>query len=571
MSRPLSKSTYYYKLNRRIPNGTYGGVRGKSIQYFIEKFSLLDSRYEFFFTFIFLVEEGGIFVDLYEVRKDLSLGIPLTQLNLRVTDYARVSTDHLEQKKSLQNQVEHFEEFIKQNPNWTYIEGYVDDGISGTSDVKRDQFMKMIEDARLGKFDLIVTKEISRFSRNTLDSIKYTRELLGYGVAVLFVNDNINTALPDSELRLTIMASMAQDEIRRLSERVKFGMRRAIERGDILGNDLLFGYKKNKENGKLELQLEESLVVGRIYDLYAIQELSLSRIAKILNEENLKTSLGKKWKVTQLSRMIENPKYKGYYCGKKSEIIDYMTKRVQKFEKKDWVLYEDQEKIPPIVTEELWLRANERLEKRKKKSCHSQNRYLYSGKILCKEHKAIFHRREFRKKKRDVTWVCSLYLKEGKKVCDSPNLRETELDYIMADLIKKLNIDCLEIQAILMNYYKRASFLEDFLVSLKAKEKEIETIQLKKEKLLDLYLKESLDNQEFQERNEQFNEQIKTLNEDIKKIKEMKDKQKEKEESEELSCILKSKINDKRVNDKIIHLILHHMVVSKVNQPQERK
>ena len=100
-------------------------------------------------------------MDLYTVRKQLNMGMPLTSIKLRVTDYARVSTDHLEQKKSLQNQVEHFEQYIKENPNWTYVKGYVDDGITGTSDVKRDNFMKMIEDARSGKFDLIVTKEIS--------------------------------------------------------------------------------------------------------------------------------------------------------------------------------------------------------------------------------------------------------------------------------------------------------------------------------------------------------------------------------------------------------------------------
>ena len=121
-------------------------------------------------------------MDLYTVRKQLNMGMPLTSIKLRVTDYARVSTEHLEQKKSLQNQVEHFEQYIKENPNWTYTPGYVDDGITGTSDVKREKFMQMIEDARCGKFDLIVTKEISRFSRNTLDSIKYTRELLSYGV-----------------------------------------------------------------------------------------------------------------------------------------------------------------------------------------------------------------------------------------------------------------------------------------------------------------------------------------------------------------------------------------------------
>ena len=339
-------------------------------------------------------------MDLYTVRKQLNMGMPLTSINLRVTDYARVSTDHLEQKKSLQNQVEHFEQYIKENPNWTYVKGYVDDGITGTSDIKRDNFMKMIEDARLGKFDLIVTKEISRFSRNTLDSIKYTRELLSYGVAVLFVNDNINTALPDSELRLTIMASMAQDEIRRLSERVKFGMNRAIERGEILGNDLLYGYKKDKDTGVLNIIDTQAKVVRRIYELYAVQELSLSKIAKTLNNEGFKTCQNKKWCISTISRMIENPKYKGYYCARKSEIVDYMTKRIKYFEKDDWVIYEDKTRIPPIIDEDLWERANTRLASRKKafmmrkedKSIY-KNRYLYSAKIYCGEHNTVFHRR----------------------------------------------------------------------------------------------------------------------------------------------------------------------------------
>ena len=305
-------------------------------------------------------------MNLYSIRKELSMGIPLTNIKLRVTDYARVSTEHIEQKKSLQNQVEHFEQYIKENPNWIYIKGYVDDGISGTSDIKRDNFMRMIEDAKLGKFDLIVTKEISRFSRNTLDSIKYTRLLLSYGVAVFFVNDNINTALPDSELRLTIMASMAQDEIRRLSERVKFGMNRAIERGEILGNDMLYGYKKNKETGSLNIIEDEAKIVRKIYDLYAVDNLSLSKICKILNDLNLKTNKHKNWCVSTISRMIENPKYKGYYCAKKSEIVDYMTKKVKHFKKDEWIIYDDKEKIPCIIDEDLWERANIRLNARKK-------------------------------------------------------------------------------------------------------------------------------------------------------------------------------------------------------------
>lgn len=137
--------------------------------------------------------------------------------------------------------------------------------------------MKMIEDARCGKFDLIVTKEISRFSRNTIDSIKYTRELLSFGVSVFFVYDNINATMPDSELRLTIMDSMAQYEIRRLSERVKFGMNRSIKCGEIL----YYGYKKDKENGSFIMVVEEVSIVRRTYDLFGIKELSFSEIVKI--------------------------------------------------------------------------------------------------------------------------------------------------------------------------------------------------------------------------------------------------------------------------------------------------
>lgn len=511
-------------------------------------------------------------MDLYTVRKQLNMGMPLTSIKLRVTDYARVSTDHLEQKKSLQNQVEHFEQYIKQNPNWTYTPGYVDDGITGTSDVKRDNFMKMIEDARLGKFDLIVTKEISRFSRNTLDSIKYTRELLSYGVAVLFVNDNINTAMPDSELRLTIMASMAQDEIRRLSERVKFGMNRAIERGEILGNDMLYGYKKDKDTGVLNIIENEAKIVRRIYELYAVEELSLSKISKTLNNEGLKTCQKKKWCISTISRMIENPKYKGYYCARKSEIVDYMTKKIKYFEKDDWVIYEDKTRIPPIIDEDLWERANTRLITRKKafvmrkedKSIY-KNRYLYSAKIYCREHNTVFHRREFRKNKKDITWVCSEYLKNGKSTCDSPNIRESELDAIFKDLISKLQIDSNQVVETLMNYYKHLEIDTGIDEEISLREKQINNLYAKKDKLLELSLQGSLSNTEFYERNSSFNEKIKVLDNELNKLKSQKDELKgTTDKTKELAEILKQKINSKSTIDKIISSLLEHIVVSKI-------
>ena len=298
-------------------------------------------------------------MDLYKIRSSLCKGININSMNLRVTYYSRVSTEHDEQINSLKNQINHFEEMIKNNKNWIFITGYVDTGISGTTDYKRDNFMKMIDDARMGKFDLIITKEISRFSRNTLDSIKYTRILLSFGVGVYFYNDNINTILPDSELRLTIMASMAQDEVRRLSERVKFGMQRSIKNGVILGNNLLYGY--DKKGAHLIINESESEVVKRLFTMYAIDKLSLNQIMRIFNEEGIKTSLNKKWNVTTLSRMISNPKYKGFYCGRKSEVIDYMSKKVKRFEESEWVMYENTESIPPIIDEYLFYKFSEYL------------------------------------------------------------------------------------------------------------------------------------------------------------------------------------------------------------------
>jgi DNA invertase Pin-like site-specific DNA recombinase len=169
------------------------------------------------------------------------MGKTIYDFPLRVTYYARVSTDKDERLNSLDNQKFYFDDFIKKCPNWTFAEGYIDEGISGTTAAKRDSFLRMVEDANQGLFDLILTKEISRFSRSTLDSIKYTQDLLSCGVGVLFQSDNINTILPDSELRLTIMASVAQEEVRKLSERVRFGMKRSIEKNRALGNSAIWG------------------------------------------------------------------------------------------------------------------------------------------------------------------------------------------------------------------------------------------------------------------------------------------------------------------------------------------
>ena len=203
-------------------------------------------------------------MDIHTIRMELRTK-SIYDLPLRVTYYARVSSESDEQLNSLGNQVSYYEDLIRRNLPWTFVPGYIDEGLSGISTKKRENFNRMIEDAAEGQFDLIITKEISRFARNTLDSIQYTRQLLSYGVGVFFQNDNINTLDPDSEFRLVVMAGVAQDEVQKLSERLKFGFRQAIKNGHVLGNDRLWGY--DKSGCVLTVNETEAQAVRRIFDL----------------------------------------------------------------------------------------------------------------------------------------------------------------------------------------------------------------------------------------------------------------------------------------------------------------
>lgn len=382
-------------------------------------------------------------MNLFKIREQLNQGIPLSNLNLKVTFYSRISTNHENQKTSLINQEDYFKSLIQSNKNWTYIEGYIDKGISGISDIKRTNFLNMIKDSKKNKFDLIITKEISRFSRNTLDSIKYTRELLNNGVAVLFTNDNINTIYPDSELRLTIMASLAQDEIRRLSERVKFGVNMSIKKGHILGNKL-YGYKKNKN--KLTIIKKEAEVVKEIFYQYAIQNKSIPSICEYLNNKNIKTNYNKKWCTSTILRMIKNPKYKGYYCANKTSTIDYMTKKVINIPKEEWILYKSSNQIPPIIDENTWYKANNKLNKK-----HYTKTTPSKLNILCKKHNTSLYRRKQLKASNDISYICSHNLLSKEDKCYI-NIRSNEINTILDNLFSNLNIN---LNKIAYNLYKR--------------------------------------------------------------------------------------------------------------------
>ena len=228
---------------------------------------------------------------------------------LRVAAYCRVSTDKDDQLNSLENQQNYFEEMIKENKNWIFCGGYIDEGISGTAVKNRDQFLKMIESATLGKIDLILTKEISRFSRNTVDSIKYTEYLLKNGVIVYFLSDNLNTIQEDAEFRLTIMSSLAQDEVRKLSERVKFGINRMIKDRKLIGGNLTGYYKKN---GRYEINPNEAPIITYLFETYVTGTVGLKKIGEDLAKMGYLNTKGKPYSQTAMAKFLTNPRYKGY-------------------------------------------------------------------------------------------------------------------------------------------------------------------------------------------------------------------------------------------------------------------
>ena len=451
-------------------------------------------------------------MEVRKIRAEMRNGRSFYDMPLRVTFYARVSTDQDEQINSLENQVQYYTELIQSRPNWRFVPGYVDEGISGGSTKKRDNFNRMIRDAKAGVFDFIITKEISRFSRSTLDSIRYTQELLDYNVGVFFQNDNINTLDTDSEFRLVIMAGVAQDEIRKLSERLKFGFRQAIKNGHVLGNDKLYGY--DKKDCVLTVNEEEAEIIRIIFDLYGNQRLGTRTISKRLMELGYTSREGNTFNTLTIRHILENPKYKGWYCGNKSQSVDYRTKRNVLLDESEWVTYPDPS-IPAIVSEELWNRANALYKRRREEmKSHSSglsfhNRYPYSAKIYCEEHGTTFHRQVIQTKKgQQEVWQCKVYRSHGRAACPAPQIRSSDLDVILSDIFKELVRDNEKIIDSLVTVLTNIPKEVDYGKLRCQVENEMDDLERKKNRLLDLSIAGALTVEEFKERNDAFNAQI---------------------------------------------------------------
>lgn len=440
----------------------------------------------------------------------------------RVAAYCRVSTDKTDQANSLESQQQFFNEYIRRNHLWELYDIYVDDGISGTNTKKRVAFNQMIEDAKDGKFDLIITKEISRFARNILDSIGYTRELKALGVGVIFLNDNINTLDSDAEMRLAFLSTMAQEESRKTSERVKWGLRRQMEKGVVLGRDML-GF--DVRDGKLIINDEGAETVRLIYHKFLDEGKGAHRIAKELREEGIKTSTRiKDWSYTVILRILRNEKYCGDLVQQKTYTPDYLThQKKRNYGEIETVTIKNHHE--PIISRERFEAVQRELERRKPSQSTVKafaNRYTLSGKMICGECGAGFVRRQ--KKRKDgtmaVKWVCTESQKNGRQhkekdgtavgcTTNSINDRDMKeiLQMVVADtMLSRTNIINTLLQTV-ESVVKSASDNNN----IARFQNDIVRCEDKKKKLLNLCLNGYIENKEYREVCDDLNCQITAL------------------------------------------------------------
>jgi len=441
---------------------------------------------------------------------------------IKIAAYCRVSTDKEDQADSFESQQRFFREYIDWQPGWALYDVYADEGITGTSTKKRASFNRMISDAKLGRFDRIITKEVSRFSRNILDTISFTRELKTAGIAVIFMNDGINTFDPDAELRLSIMGSIAQEESRKTSSRVKWGQTRRMEQGVVFGRSML-GY--DVKDGKMTVEPLGAEIVRLIYQKYAAERKGTSVIARELREAGYKTLTGNaKWANTVILKILRNEKYCGDLCQKKTCTPDYLT-HAKKYNRgaEEKVFIKNHHE--PIVDRDLWNAAQREMARRVVRSPVKGGRgcrYPLSGKIKCGDCGASFSARyrTLASGSARKVWRCSTATSYGKKKLDAAGnevgcgVGKQLRDEIAMSILKQ-SVDglLLDRAAVTANIAKIvAGVILDSengeRVNLGKLEKQLAAVTGKKKNVLDSFFAEHITKDEMRMMNETYDAEI---------------------------------------------------------------
>ena len=399
--------------------------------------------------------------------------------------YARVSTEHEAQIFALENQVQYYDELLQRHPDWELVDRYIDEGITGTSIHKRESFMRMLQDAKEKKFDLIITREVSRFARNTVDTLQQTRILKSYGVEVWFTEDNIWTMNDeDGELRLSIMATLAQNESKKISQRVKAGQMISFKNGVLYGNGNILGY--DRVGDKLIVNKEQADTVKRIFELYLAGN-GVRKIQDIMQQEGRKTATGlTRWQSGNINRVLRNPFYCGRIVYRKQYVPDYLVqKKINNDGAVDKVYVEGSHE--KLISPEDFDRAQELREKHKstktdkngKAIGQSPCKHIWGNKLVCTCGHAMNRRIAHKANDGTLSYIYQCYgqlrtgtpagrLKKGldiEGICDNSSFMEWKLEVQTNFVFKKLlgNKDAI---------YKEAMAMAQDVAEVKAPERD---------------------------------------------------------------------------------------------------
>lgn len=439
---------------------------------------------------------------------------------LKVAAYARVSTEQDEQQSSYEAQVDYYGKYIRSNPAWEFVGIYADEGITGTNTKKRDGFNRMIADAKAGKIDLILTKSISRFARNTVDTLQTVRELSTLKIEVIFEKEGIRTLDKQCEVMLTIMSSLAQEESRSISENVRWGMQKSMQDGNIsLPYKRFLGYRKG-EDGRPEIVPEEAEIIRDIYKMF-LDGKTIRTIADTLTEHGIKTPGGKdRWSVSTIKSILSNEKYKGDALRQKTYTVDYLSKTVRKNngEVKQYYVSNSHD---AIIDEDTFNLVQAELERRSNFRSALRDNSIFSTKIICGECGYFYGRKVLHsnsKKHRKVVWYCN-HRYDGEEKCTSPSISESDIKKYYLEALKKLlsNKDSYiaECQERLEN--------EDILVQLKETrlqaEISLENLMVEIQELVHENARKSQDQQKYRAK---FNQLVQQIDEQKKRIADLK-------------------------------------------------
>ncbi len=437
-----------------------------------------------------------------------------TKYPLRVAAYCRVSTDKEDQLNSLETQRAFFSQYIREKNDWVMAGVFADEGLSGTSIAQRPQFLHMIQLAKAGQIDLILTKEVSRFARNTVDTLSITRTLKELGVGIRFLNDGIDTREEDGEFRLTIMASVAQEESRKISQRTRWGQAQAMKRGIVFGNNSLLGYRLS--DGQLTVVPEQAAVVRAIYHNFLVERKGSHVIARELNQAGIPPPLGPGglWSSTEVLRILRNEKYTGDLLQHKYITTDHLTHRkVPNDGSQPQMLLRNHHEA--IISQETFQAVQEELTRRRGLTADGKRfsaRHWYSGKVICGLCGKTFTVKTTRRKNGNVyrRFVCRGSASSGRGAanCQIKGISAAWIETAACHVLGLLPLNHKEI-------------IEEVLSSLKALHTSVRNIQeesetlrqaiahqnARRERALDAFLDRTISKEEWKQQNQRCQEE----------------------------------------------------------------